>query len=322
MIQQLRRRIASGQLPQRARNSLPVIDFPPTASTRSPSARPSGFSNATALWNSAGARGHLSARGAERFPSPNNKNSYNPPSSRSSAKPCISASAKPNSNASSNKPMQTNMSDTVIETSHVSRAFGGVTALRDFTLSVPRGSIYGFLGRNGSGKTTAIKMLMASSVPAAADTRVLGRNPFDCHRDRSKKIGYLSEKQILPGNFQVGRLIKFCAQFYPLWNARPRGKLIHLSHRPRAKNLRSLAGHTAIKVTFIITLGQRPELLILANPPPPSMSSRAAELWMKYSTSSGRMAATVFISSHLSDAERVSTDRHPRRRCAQNQRAS
>src|SRR5271156_1589763 len=114
--------------------------------------------------------------------------------------------------------MPPNKSDYVIETDQLCRSFKKTKALDNLTLRVPRGSIYGFLGRNGSGKTTAIKILAGLIKPTSGSVKVLGRTPFEFTPEDRQKIGYVSEKQILPANFKVGKLIAFCAQFYPQWD--------------------------------------------------------------------------------------------------------
>ena len=202
--------------------------------------------------------------------------------------------------------MTTNSNDIVIETSHLGRAFGRVTALRDLTLSVPRGSIYGFLGRNGSGKTTAIKILAGLIRPGGGEARVLGRNPFDFTIEDRQKIGYLSEKQILPGNFKVSRLIKFCAQFYPRWDHARVEELIHRFHIDLARKISDLSQGTQRQVAFILALAQRPELLILDEPASTLDVVARREFLDEILDVIRQDGATVFISSHiLSDIERV-----------------
>lgn len=69
------------------------------------------------------------------------------------------------------------MDDLVIETSDLRKVYGEVEAVSGLNLSVPRGSIYGFLGRNGAGKTTTIKMLLGMTYPTSGEIRIFGQGP-------------------------------------------------------------------------------------------------------------------------------------------------
>ncbi len=140
--------------------------------------------------------------------------------------------------------MPTSPTDYVIETDRVSRSFGRVTALRDQTLRVPRGGIYGFLGRNGSGKTTAIKILAGLVKPDGGSARVLGRTPFEFTLEDRQRVGYMSEKQVLPANFKVGKLMAFCAPFYPRWDHRLANRLMERFRIDPAVRIRTLSQGT------------------------------------------------------------------------------
>ena len=90
----------------------------------------------------------------------------------------------------------------VVELSSVSRMFGTVAAVKDLTLSLPRGKVTGFLGTNGAGKTTTIKMLLGLIRPSAGTVRVMGGDPTN--PEVRRLIGYMPET----------------AYYYPFLNAR------------------------------------------------------------------------------------------------------
>jgi ABC-2 type transport system ATP-binding protein len=202
--------------------------------------------------------------------------------------------------------MQTSKNDYVIETDRVSRSFKGTIALNNFSLRVPRGSIYGFLGRNGSGKTTAIKILAGLIKPTSGSVRVMGRIPFEFTTDDRQKIGYVSEKQILPANFRVGKLIAFCAQFYPQWDHELVRRLIERFRIEPKKGIMALSQGTQRQVAFILALAQKPELLILDEPASTLDVVARREFLDEILALVRQDGPTVFISSHiLSDIERV-----------------
>ncbi len=92
----------------------------------------------------------------------------------------------------------------IIELQNVSRAFGRVDAVKELSLAVPRGCIYGFLGRNGAGKTTTIKMLAGLIRAHAGSVRVVGADPWDFTIEDKRKVGYVAEKEMLPPTMSVG----------------------------------------------------------------------------------------------------------------------
>jgi ABC-2 type transport system ATP-binding protein len=87
------------------------------------------------------------------------------------------------------------LTDAAIETHELSKRYGALTALAGLSMSIPRGSVFGFLGPNGAGKTTAVKLLLGLSRPTGGDARVLGASVSDgeAHRRARARIGYLPE---------------------------------------------------------------------------------------------------------------------------------
>jgi ABC-2 type transport system ATP-binding protein len=202
--------------------------------------------------------------------------------------------------------MHTNETDYVIETDQLSRSFGKTTALNDLTLRVPRGGIYGFLGRNGSGKTTAIKLLAGLIKPTSGSVKVLGKTPFDFTPEDRQRVGYVSEKQILPATFKVKNLVRFCAQFYPRWDHDLVARLMGQFKIDPKKRVGFLSQGTQRQVAFILALAQKPELLIL-DEPASTLDVVARREFLDETLDLIRDGGpTVFISSHiLSDIERV-----------------
>ena len=131
-------------------------------------------------------------------------------------------------------------SDYVIRTDHLTRCFGRKAVVRNLNLCVPRGSIFGFLGRNGSGKTTTLRMLLGLLEPTRGSATVLGCDSRRCTPAVRARIGYLAEGHPVYGGMRVEEAGRYQARFYPTWNA----KLFHaiLDHfrvapATRARNL-------------------------------------------------------------------------------------
>jgi ABC-2 type transport system ATP-binding protein len=150
----------------------------------------------------------------------------------------------------------------------VTKKFGDYTAVDDLTLTVPRGSVYGFIGPNGSGKTTTLRMTMNIILPDAGEIIVLGERTTAAARDR---VSYLPEERGLYKKMTVRDLLRY----YGRLKSVPRAKLDHaiehwldrmqIADRAGLK-IESLSKGQAQKVQFISAVVSEPELLILDEP--------------------------------------------------------
>jgi ABC-2 type transport system ATP-binding protein len=193
-----------------------------------------------------------------------------------------------------------------IEADALRRSFGSSEALRGLTLRVPRGSLYGFLGRNGAGKTTAIKIIAGLLKPDSGTVRVLGIDPFAFTPDDRRRVGYVSEKQILPAHMKVGALVAFTASFYPAWDHELARRLLDRFRLDRKKRIADLSQGGQRQVAFLLALAQRPELLILDEPASTLDVVARREFLDEVLELLRQDGPTVFLSSHiLSDVERV-----------------
>jgi ABC-2 type transport system ATP-binding protein len=199
--------------------------------------------------------------------------------------------------------------DYVIETTHVSRLFDRTPVVQDLNLRVRRGSIYGLLGRNGAGKTTAIKMLVGLIWPHSGQIKVNGVEPARFTVADRWKIGYVSERQILNPFMRVGALIRFTASFYPDWDSALCERLLQRFKIDPRKRIRALSLGTSRQVAFVLALAQRPDLLIL-DEPAANLDVVARRDFLDEMLELLRQEnKTVLLSSHiLSDVERVADE--------------
>src|SRR5512133_1607776 len=93
-----------------------------------------------------------------------------------------------------------------IQLTHVTKTFGELTAVNDLSLTVPEGSVFGFIGPNGSGKTTTIRMIVNIFYPDSGEVRVFGQPMSPA---RTGLIGYLPEERGLYRKMGVRALLKF-----------------------------------------------------------------------------------------------------------------
>ncbi len=154
----------------------------------------------------------------------------------------------------------------VVEIENVTKTFGSVTAVDDLTLNVPKGSIYGFIGPNGSGKTTTLRMIMNIFYPDSGTIRTFGEELKGTSTDR---IGYLPEERGMYKKMKVRDLLQFYGE---LKSGRKVNKEVddwlerlELSDWGN-KKIETLSKGMGQKVQFISTIVARPELIILDEP--------------------------------------------------------
>ena len=153
-----------------------------------------------------------------------------------------------------------------VEIQNITKTFGKHTAVDDLTLAVPKGSIYGFIGPNGSGKTTTLRMIMNIIYPDRGSIRVFGEKSHGACTDR---IGYLPEERGLYRNMKVREILRFYGGLKSgkNLNSEVDGWLEKLGLTDWAnKKIETLSKGMSQKVQFIATIVAKPELLILDEP--------------------------------------------------------
>lgn len=194
-----------------------------------------------------------------------------------------------------------------IEIRHISKRFGAVTAVEDLTLDVPEGSIYGFIGPNGSGKTTTIRMILNILLPDQGEVLVLGRASHSSVRD---DVGYLPEERGLYKRMTVRRVLRYYGQLKGRSAAELDPLITHWLDRLQLgawadKRVQTLSKGMSQKVQFIAAIVSNPKVLILDEPfsgldPLNANALRDAVLEIR------RRGTTVVFSTHdMSTAERM-----------------
>ena len=151
---------------------------------------------------------------------------------------------------------------------NVTKRFNGVVAVNDLDLTVPRGSLYGFIGPNGSGKTTTLRMIMHILLPDQGEIEVLGERGTQTAHDR---VSYLPEERGLYKRMSVRRLLRYYGSLKGARQPDLDRSIGHWLDRLGLaswidKKVESLSKGMAQKVQFIASVLNRPELLILDEP--------------------------------------------------------
>ena len=195
--------------------------------------------------------------------------------------------------------------DLAIETRGLMKRYRNVDAVNGLNLSVPKGAVYALVGRNGSGKTTTIRMLLDLARPDAGTARVLG---MDAHADRVKvleRVGYVSDRPLL-GSHTGEQLVRFNRGFYARWSDQLVERYVRVFDIPMKQKFRNLSRGNQTKMWLLLALGQQPDVLVLDEPTAgldPVVTDQLLRVLVEDVASEGR---TVFLSSHhLAEVERI-----------------
>jgi ABC-2 type transport system ATP-binding protein len=194
-----------------------------------------------------------------------------------------------------------------IQTNRLAKSYGTVQAVKEINLSVRLHNITAFLGLNGAGKSTTIKMLLGMMRPSSGDGTILGQqisDPMESIRIRSQ-IAYVSENKQLYNFMTVEQMIRFTSGFYPDWRSDEEQKLLRQYKLPLDRKVKSLSKGMRTKLGLLLAFARRPELLIL-DEPSEGLDPVGIEELLEILVTRCSEGTTVFFSSHqIAEVERV-----------------
>lgn len=196
--------------------------------------------------------------------------------------------------------------DCAICIDHVTRRFGGKPVVDDLSLRIERGQAFGFIGLNGAGKTTAIRMMVGLLKPHGGKIFVAGHEiPRD--RDRMKPlVGYVPDRPNVYSWMRVGQALDFCRAFYPKWNAPRVAELLKVFDLDLRKRVKHLSKGMGAKLSLLLALAHDPEILILDEPMSGLDPLVREEFLEGLVTAIAQREQTLFFSSHtLADVQRL-----------------
>jgi ABC-2 type transport system ATP-binding protein len=199
------------------------------------------------------------------------------------------------------------MPEIVLETEALTKYFGGTLAVDHLDLQLPRGCICGFIGRNGAGKTTAIKLMLGLLRPTAGSSRLLGCYSKELTPAIRQRIGYVTEGHRLFRWMSIAELERFQRAFFPKqWDDKFFADMIEYFSLSKKQNIKHLSNGQRAQVSLALALAPNPELLIMDDPTlglDVAIRRQFLEGMIQLIMRQGR---TVLFSSHiLSDVERV-----------------
>ncbi len=198
--------------------------------------------------------------------------------------------------------MQHNKAITV---ENLTKRFGNFTAVDAISFEVDKGEIFGFLGANGAGKTTAMRMLCGLSLPTAGKATVAGFDVFKQNEEIKRNIGYMSQKFSLYEDLTVKENIRFYGGIYGKSNAfikEKTGYLLQHLHLEKEANVlvKELPLGWKQKLAFSVAIFHEPEIVFLDEPTGGVDPVTRREFWnMIYEAASNGI--TVFVTTHYMD---------------------
>jgi ABC-2 type transport system ATP-binding protein len=195
--------------------------------------------------------------------------------------------------------------EAVIKAEKLTKRFGHFVAANELTFEVHAGEIFGFLGANGAGKTTAMRMLCGLSVPSSGKASVAGFDVYRHAEDIKKNIGYMSQKFSLYEDLTVLENIRFYAGIYGLSNKEIKEKTEQLVEDLGLQNetkklVRELPLGWKQKLSFSVAVVHQPKIVFLDEPTSGVDPITRRQFWdLIYNVADKGM--TVFITTHYMD---------------------
>jgi ABC-2 type transport system ATP-binding protein len=196
-----------------------------------------------------------------------------------------------------------------IQFTDVSKRYGGVEALRGVSFDVNAGEMFGLIGPDGAGKTTAIRAICGLLHIDGGSIRVLGSDPVTEHRDVTGSVGYLSQRFSLYGDLSIDENIAFFAEIHGVrdYHAR-RDRLLEMTQltRFRTRLADQLSGGMKQKLALACTLVHEPKVIVLDEPTTGVDPVSRREFWKLLSQFLAQGITIVMSTPYLDEAERCS----------------
>ncbi|MDQ6678189.1 MAG: ABC transporter ATP-binding protein [Acidobacteriota bacterium] len=195
----------------------------------------------------------------------------------------------------------------VIQTHQLKKSYGSVEAVRGLNLSISANRITGFLGSNGAGKSTTIKMLLGMIRPTDGEGMVMGKRIDDPRESLHlrQQVAYVNEDKRLYNYMTVEQMIRFTSSFYPDWRAEQAKVLLKKYGLPPERRIKSLSKGMRTKLALLLAFSRRPALLIL-DEPSEGLDPHGVEQLLESLVTQCSEGAAVFFSTHqISEVERI-----------------
>ena len=194
-----------------------------------------------------------------------------------------------------------------IRTDGLTKYYGSRCVVNSVSLSIPAGTVFGFLGRNGAGKSTTIRMLMGFVQPTCGTAELLGHEVSSLPAKLRGRIAYLAEGHPLYGWMTVAEAVRFSRAFHvDRWNQPLLDQILDHFELPSRSKVRRLSHGQRAQLALALAIAPDPDLLILDDPTLGLDTVARRDFLVSLIQLIQRQGRTILFSSHiLSDVERV-----------------
>ncbi len=199
------------------------------------------------------------------------------------------------------------MSEPCIDVINLNKYFGNNHAVKDFSLQVAKGEIYGFLGPNGSGKTTSIRMMCGLITPDSGSGHCLGMDIFTQREAIKRRVGYMTQHFSLWGNLSIRENLLFASRLHNLDRRRERVEqtLAETGLLSRQHQLaKSLSGGWKQRMALAACMLHQPSLLFLDEPTAGVDPKARRDFWQMLNSLSETGVAILVSTHYMDEAER------------------
>ncbi len=190
------------------------------------------------------------------------------------------------------------------------RYSNGTVAVKGLNLQVCPGSVMGLVGKNGSGKSTVLRLLLGLLKPTGGSATILGQSLWNAKAEQRQEVTYVSQEAKVYAKWSYRALCQYCACLYPNWDPRWARDLISRFDLDPDKPVQSMSGGQRRKVAIALAMAPRPKVILLDEPAAGlDPSARRKLIDALIDALSDREGTTVLFSTHIvSDLERIADE--------------
>lgn len=183
----------------------------------------------------------------------------------------------------------------------IRKSYGKLVAIAGLNMVVEEGQVYGFLGRNGAGKSTALRIIMGVTRANSGAVSIFGNTVRNNDPEPRKSIGYVAQEQHFYEWMTANSIGKFVSAFYPTWDDTEYQRILRLLEVPSGQKIQTFSGGMRAKLALSLALAHNPRLLLLDEPTAGMDAVARREFIDIVRDHTVRAHRTTLFSSHLID---------------------
>ena len=196
----------------------------------------------------------------------------------------------------------------LLEIENISKSFGDKAVLKNVTFNVPSGSIVGFIGDNGAGKSTTFKTVLGLISKDGGKVKIFGKENINKHNKIKEKIGVVFDAMNLPATLTIKQLNKVFEKMFSSWEQDTFYRLVHSFSLPIDKKIEKLSRGMSMKLTLSVALAHNAKLLMLDEATGGLDPSTREEVLDELKNFAHKNNGGILLSSHImSDIEKIAS---------------